>query len=205
MRKRRGMILYLIRHGQTDYNKQGKLQGGTDIPLNDYGRELAHIAAKRVENVEFDLAITSPLSRARETARILLGSRNVAIIEDARIREISFGEFEGMCWKEDNYNLPDPDFMNFFQAPERYAIPPQGESFQSILERTGQFWKDLCNKEEYRDKTILISTHGCALKAILANINGTPLEKFWGDGCHRNCAITRVDVNKDGVRVTEDI
>ena len=110
-----------------------------------------------------------------------------------------------MCWKGENCNIPDPDFMNFFRAPERYTTPPGGESFQSILKRTGSFWQELCSKEEYRDKTILISTHGCALKAILANICHTPLDSFWGDGCSKNCAITKVELKESGIVVTEDM
>lgn len=199
------MIVYLVRHGQTEYNRQGKLQGNTDVPLNEYGREVAYATAERIKDIPFDLVITSPLSRARETARILMGNRKVDILTDDRIREISFGEYEGCCYKGENCNVPDPHFMNFFDAPTEYTTPPGGESLQHIIERTGRFWRELCADKENVDKTILLSTHGCALKAILVNVCGTPLEHFWGKGCSGNCALTKVEVTGDGVTVTEDV
>lgn len=198
------MKVYLIRHGETDYNKQRKLQGQCDIELNEYGRELAKVTAEALKEVPFDVAYTSPLKRAKETAQIIIGDRTVPVIEEARIQEISFGEYEGLCCQGENFNIPDKSFRNFFDAPEKYNIPPKGESFERIIERTGQFWRELVSMEDYEDKTILISTHGCALKAILANINPVQIEQFWGTGVHKNCAVTTVEVTKQGAKVIEE-
>ena len=184
---------------------RGMLQGGTDIPLNEQGRELAQEAARKWEALSIDFAVTSPLSRAKETARIVLGQRDVPLVTDDRIREISFGEFEGLCYKGEGCNVPDPDFMDFFDAPCKYKTPPGAESFAEILARTGQFWQELQGRDEYQNKTILISTHGCALKAILANICNTPLEQFWGTGCSANCALTCVEVKDGKVTVWENV
>jgi len=197
------MIVYLIRHGQTDYNKKTMLQGGTDIALNDYGRQLAREAAKRMKDVPFDLAITSPLWRAKETAQIILGDRAVPLTEDARIREISFGEYEGLSYNNECFTVPDRSFLNFFEAPQEYKVPPKGESFASILERTGEFWQDIIDREEYREKTILVSTHGCALNAILTNIRKASLKDFWGSGLVKNCEAVKVTVNGDCVQIEE--
>lgn len=198
------MKVYLIRHGETDYNKKRKLQGQCDIELNDYGRELARITAEALKDVHFDIVYTSPLKRAKETAQIMIGERAVPVIEDKRIQEISFGEYEGLCCQGENFNIPDKSFRNFFDLPAEYHVPPNGESFEEIIKRTGEFWKELLRKEELAEKTVLISTHGCALKAILANINPVPLEAFWGTGVHKNCAVTIVDVTKESVKVTEE-
>ena len=75
-----GMKLYIIRHGQTDWNLARKLQGCTDIPLNEHGRYVAELTREGLKDVPFDVAFTSPLSRAKETAEIILKDRNIPII-----------------------------------------------------------------------------------------------------------------------------
>ena len=79
------MKLYLIRHGETDYNKMKRNQGQIDIPLNEYGRELARKTREGLAEVPFDLCLCSPLSRARETAEIILEGRDIPIITDKRL------------------------------------------------------------------------------------------------------------------------
>ena len=86
------MVLYVVRHGETDWNKVKRVQGHTDIPLNEYGRHLARETAKGLKETRIDLAITSPLIRAKETAQIILGTRQIPLLEDPRIKEIGFGE-----------------------------------------------------------------------------------------------------------------
>ena len=91
------MVLYFIRHGETSWNVEGKMQGQTDIPLNENGIRLAEETAEGLRDIPFDLCISSPLSRAHETARIILYGKDIPIIKDARIEEMAFGEYEGKC------------------------------------------------------------------------------------------------------------
>ena len=135
---------------------------------------------------------------------IIKGDRKIPIISERRILEISFGEYEGLSYGKETYNIPDPDFMNFFQAPHKYNIPPGGESFQEIIKRTGGFLEELSRNESYQDKTILLSTHGCALKAILANIKGISIPEFWGEGVHKNCAVSIVEYTDGKYRLLEE-
>ena len=95
------MKLYIIRHGQTDWNRARRLQGRTDIPLNEWGRRVAELTREGLKDVAFDMAFTSPLIRAKETAEIILGDRNVPIIEDERIIEVNFGAYEGESFQLD--------------------------------------------------------------------------------------------------------
>ena len=198
------MIIYLIRHGVTEQNKKRCLQGRSDIELNEYGRELARKTEEGLEKVKFDLIFSSPLKRAAETAEIIRGDREIPIIPEERLIEISFGDYEGLSFGEETYNIPDPEFMNFFRAPEKYRIPPGGESFEEVIKRTGELLKELRQKEEYRDKTILLSTHGCALKALLANIKGISLPEFWGEGVHKNCAVSIVEFTEGEYHLIEE-
>lgn len=198
------MKIYLIRHGETDQNKCKCLQGRSDIELNEYGRELARKTAEGLKDIPFDIIFTSPLKRARETAEIIRGKREIPIVLEERIQEISFGEYEGLCYGKENYSIPDKNFMNFFNKPQDYKTPPGGESLEEVITRMGEFLQEILQKEVYKDKNILLSTHGCALKACLANINGSLLAEFWGEGVHKNCAVSLIEVKEGKVVVTED-
>ncbi|MDE7038136.1 MAG: histidine phosphatase family protein, partial [Lachnospiraceae bacterium] len=91
------MKLYIVRHGETEWNKERRLQGQVDIPLNESGRRLARETSGGLAGIHFDLCYSSPLSRARETAELILEGRSTPVIEDERIIEMAFGECEGGC------------------------------------------------------------------------------------------------------------
>lgn len=192
------MRLYIMRHGETDWNKTRRLQGKSDIPLNDFGRELAEKTREGLKDVPFDLVITSPLSRARETAMIVRGEREIPIIEDARIEEMSFGSYEGMCCKGEGFNIPDEEFHYFFDDPAHYRPAEDGESFPEFCTRVENFLGELFHSKEYQDSTILITVHGAVLCAMIRSIRRNPLRLFWGNGVHKNCGVTIVRV-EDGV------
>ena len=198
------MILYLIRHGQTDQNLKKCLQGRNDVELNDYGRELAEKTAEGLKDVDFQMIFTSPLKRAAETAEIISRGRDIPLVYENRLLEISFGTYEGLCFGKENYNIPDPEFMNFFEKPQDYITPPKGESFQEVIWRTGDFLEELKQNQEFSNKTILLSTHGCALKALLANVTKTSIESFWGEGVHKNCAVSVVELRKGEYHLIEE-
>lgn len=187
------MKLYIIRHGQTDWNRARKLQGRTDIPLNERGRFVAELTREGLKDVAFDVAFTSPLSRAKETAELVLKGRDIPIVEDDRIIEVNFGAYEGEDFRLDNENL-----QNFFLKPEAYYPVNGSESMESILQRTGDFLSELYKNPTYQDSTILISTHGAALSGLLCNIKKWEKADFWKGGLHKNCGFSVVEV-KDGV------
>ncbi len=198
------MSIYFFRHGESDQTILIRLLGHSYIPLNEYGRRLAQETGQALANVGFDAVFSSPLGRARETAEIIVGDRKCPFYTDSRLQEIGFGEYEGLCYGVEHFNIPDADFLSFFNAPERYATPPRGEGFQDIIARTGEFWAEITGNPAYADSRLLVSTHGCALKALLANIRRTPLKDFWSGGLHRNCAVTIVEVKDGRAEVTEE-
>lgn len=188
------MILYIIRHGETDWNKSRKLQGQSDVPLNEFGRHLARETAPALTEISFDIAYTSPLIRAKETASIILEGRTVPIVDEPRLMEIKFGEYEGLCCSQEGWNIPDADFQSFFEAPEKYRAPKRGESFYQFSNRLEDFLTELFRNPDLTDKTVLLSTHGAALCGIIRLIKGLPMEQFWGKGVPKNCAVTIVEV-----------
>ena len=193
------MKLYFIRHGETDWNKERRLQGQADIPLNEFGRHLAVETGKGLADIPLDLCISSPLSRAKETAELILTGREVVFITDERIKEMGFGIYEGRCCGIEGWDLPD-EFEKFFNDTENFEAPEGGEDFAMLKKRTGEFLIELYGREDLKDKSIMISTHGATLCALLNNIKGKPISEFWGSGVHKNCAVTEVDVS-DGVPV----
>ncbi len=189
------MRLYIIRHGETDWNGAGRLQGQTDTRLNENGIRLARETAKGMENIPFDLCITSPLARARQTAEIVLGDRQIPIQEEPRIREISFGSWEGLGCRSHNYQIPVPieEFDLFYTDPFRFTPAPDGETIEAVCARTRQFLEELMAEPSYQDKTILIATHGCALRALLNSVYPDPTD-FWHHRVPPNCAVSIVEV-----------
>ena len=187
------MKLYIVRHGETDWNKERRIQGQVDIPLNEFGKKLARKTAVGLKDIPFAACYSSPLGRAVETAQIILNGRKVPIVKDDRIAEMAFGEWEGKCCARDHWNLPER-FQLFFDDPVNYEPAEGGESFADVKKRTGDFLSWLYNQKEYESENILVATHGAALAGMLNNIKNESLAQYWGTGVHKNCAVTEVEV-----------
>ena len=188
--------MYIIRHGQTPWNARKCLQGRSDVDLNENGIYLAELTGKALRDVTFDMAFTSPLIRAKHTAQCILAGRKVPIIEDERLIEISFGIYEGCCYAEENRQVPQQWIENFFHAPQDYVAAPGGESLDDVEKRTRNFMEDICSRKELQDKTILVSTHGCALRGLLNSIRESNREDYWHGGVSKNCAVSIVTCNR---------
>ena len=198
------MKIYMMRHGETDWNIIRRLQGRSDIPLNEEGRRLARVTAEALADVPFTRIYTSPLIRAKETAMIIKGNRDIPVIEEERIQEISFGAFEGFICAEDNYTIPDPDFINFFKNPEKYVAPDGAEEIETLCNRTTDFLQELVHTTAYRDDIILISTHGAALRGLLSSVTMNSVAEFWKGGVHKNCAVTILEVIDGKINLLEE-
>lgn len=187
------MRLYVMRHGETDWNAVKKIQGQADIPLNQKGIDLAKKTGEALERVPFDLVISSPLIRAMQTAECVVRDRKIPILTDPRIMEINFGEMEGAQSSSDTKPEYARRLWNFFHDPAHYEAPEGGESIPQICQRTGEFWDELISCKEYQDKTILITLHGCAMRALLQSMYGKN-EDFWHGKVPPNCCVNIIDV-----------
>ena len=195
------MKIYIIRHGETDWNQTRRMQGRKDVPLNAFGRHLAEETKEALLEVGFDAVYTSPLGRAKETAQIVSGER-APILCDERLIEMSFGVYEGLFAAKDSWNIPDPAFQNFFDAPEKYVPPTEGEAFEEVKERLKAFMKELREKQL---KTVLLSTHGAAL-CVLLNlvVKEKELSAVWDGGVHKNCAVTILEDDGTNYHILEE-
>ncbi len=182
-------MLYIMRHGQTDWNVRHKLQGRTDIPLNEEGRRMARRAAEEYRDVHLDICFASPLIRARETAELVLEGRNVPIRTDSRLQEMCFGIYEGL---ENSFSIPDCPINVVFQAPEKYTRAVGGaESFEELFARTGAFLHDTADPLLREGKDVLIVGHGAMNLSIISRIRGLPIRDFWTPGLE-SCKMLRL-------------
>ena len=195
------MKLYVVRHGETPWNALKKVQGTADISLNERGRELARVTGEALKEVPFDLAISSPLKRALETARLVLRDREVPIYTDRRIQEISFGEMEGTSLLEGAGGKFAETFQMFFRQPENYRPPRGGESLAHVCRRTGEFLDELLNRSEYEESTILITSHGCAVRAMLQRFYRDDLG-FWHGKVPPNCSVNIIEAHQGQASLT---
>ena len=163
---------------------------------------MARMTAQRLKEIPFSVAFTSPLMRAKETAQIIMHDRIAPIVEDERIAELAFGDGEGMRAKVDGAYVSV--FEDFFCHPERYKPLSGGETLEQLCKRTEEFWNDLIHREEWQDQTILVTTHGAAMRGILHTIRKETMENFWMGNLIGNCAVTIVDVEKGEATVVED-
>lgn len=130
------MTFYVLRHGQTDWNVQMRLQGSTDIPLNETGRRQAHVAAKILAGEGITKIIASPLSRALETARIVGAVSGVEPVIDKRLIERNFGQFEGMTIDEVHQHREDMrEHMNPQADVDGKHYPWDAEPLPDVIDR----------------------------------------------------------------------
>jgi probable phosphoglycerate mutase len=182
-------MLYIIRHGITDWNKNQKLQGRTDVPLNDEGRRMAEEAALKYKEVHFDICYCSPLLRAKETAEILLNGRDIPIITDDRLKEMAFGIYEGTENYRSTYMTGLSDFFN---DPAEYKdIPEDAESVEDLFFRTGEFLDEIIYPLLDKGRDILIVGHGAMNSSIICQVRHLPLSDFWSSGIE-NCKLMQL-------------
>ena len=149
------MKIYLVRHGETDWNQAGRLQGQTDIDLDAQGFAQAAEAAERLKEVPFEIAFCSPLIRARHTAETIVGERKITLTTDERLRELNFGPWEGTDVRKIREGANSP-----FTDPGSYLPPEGAESFAQLYARSGEFVKQVLLPLEGTYETVLVVAHG---------------------------------------------
>ncbi|MDY2959820.1 MAG: histidine phosphatase family protein [Hornefia sp.] len=167
--------IFLVRHGETNWNKARKFQGMTDIPLNEAGKIQAGYAHEALKAFHIDVAFASPLCRAQETARIILEGRDIELNTEEELHEQNAGDWEGLTAAEIEEKFPGQHDL-WTSRPTRVHIQ-NGESFQQVQERAVKaFWKLV---KENDGKTILIVAHMVCLSMILLKIAGISIDEIW--------------------------
>ena len=184
--------LLIVRHGETEWNAEGRIQGHTDIGLSENGAQQARSLGQRLADRQIDVAYSSDLKRTSETARLALGDRNVVLNETPRLREYHKGIFEGMTLTEIQTQFPD-EYPKYLEKDLSYA-PEGGETTRDVSTRMASIFQEI--KAEHLDETVLVVSHGGALRAAMVSLLGMPLEGNWSF-VFGNCGLTMVDTFAD--------
>jgi broad specificity phosphatase PhoE len=178
--------IYVTRHGQTEWNLEGRMQGREDSPLTPLGEDQARWLGKRLKEVPFGSIHTSSSGRAKQTAKWIKGARDLQLIENDKWKEIHLGPWEGKLKKEIEEENAEK-FRYFWERPQFYS-PEEGESFQAVMKRAGSEIEKLAQSSE--DQPVLLVTHGVVLKALMAYVLDKPLKDFWSGAYMHSTSLT---------------
>ena len=193
--------LIIVRHGETEWNAEGRIQGHTDIGLSEKGAEQARSLGIRLAGMNIDVAYSSDLKRTSETARLALGGRDIALNETPMLREYHKGEFEGLTLSEIKSRFPN-EYPKYLEKDLEYA-PKGGESTRDVSARMATIMDEI--KSNHLDETVLVVSHGGVLRAAMVSLLGMPLEGNWSF-LFGNCSLTMFDTHADNavLRVFND-
>lgn len=197
----KALRLLLVRHGETDWNKEGRFQGQRDIPLNENGKVQGQQAAEFLKDIPIDFAVSSPMLRPRKTAELILQNHpNVKLDVDAELCEISHGTWEGQLESEIEADYPGE--LDRWRTQPAEVQMPEGENLQQVWDRGTVAWKSVVDhglkiRKQDTMPVGLVVAHDAINKVILCNIVGSCPENFW-DFKQGNGAVSVVDYSEDG-------
>jgi len=186
--------IFLIRHGETNWNKEGRFQGQIDIPLNENGKNQARKTFEYLRNISFNKAYSSSMHRPFETAEIILqNNKDLKIEKIDSLIEISHGLWEGKLEAEIREEWPNL-LKNWHDKPEE-VIMPEGESIKDVSKRSIEAFDKICLSQIDNDLTLLVA-HDAVNKTLICNILGINYSSIWmikqGNG-----GITVIDLFND--------
>ncbi len=169
------MNLYIIRHGQTAWNKEEVFRGTRDIPLNEVGLKEADALGTYLRDTPFDAIYTSPLSRATQTADAVAGTAHVTPVIEPNLMDLNFGTWQGMPHEKVRKKFPDL-YKTWILFPEKAQFP-EGESLRDVGSRVDTLLKRLL--EKHPNQTVALFSHRVVCKVILCRLLGLGLDHFW--------------------------
>lgn len=172
------MNLLLVRHGETLWNREGRYQGRTDIPLSELGRAQVAALGVRLASLPIDLAVSSPLGRARTTAEAILAGRTVSLELDAGLVEISHGDWEGKLASE--IELSHAEMFGVWRSrPDRHV--PAGPNAETLGDVEARAWAviERVTARLAGNQTALVTAHDAVNRVILCRVLGLSLTRVW--------------------------
>lgn len=186
------MKIYFTRHGQTEWNVIGKLQGWGNSNLTEEGIERAKRLSHRLKEVDFDFIYSSSQERALDTAKIIKGDRDIEIKTLDDLREIGFGSWEGMEIKNIKEIYGD-EYDTYLNRPHLYE-PVDGESLLDVYERAENALNEILSRKA---ENVLFVSHGVTIKVLTAIIKGISLEELYQIPVQVGTALNICEYNGD--------
>ncbi|MDB5077098.1 MAG: alpha-ribazole phosphatase [Chloroflexi bacterium] len=187
--------LFLVRHGITEWNHNGVYQGQLDVPLSPKGKLQITALRERLREEQFTVCYTSALSRAKESARIILEQHFCPTHETPDLNEMSYGRWEGLNRTQIMEQFPD-SWAHFIADPTRNAAPG-GETRRDLQRRVERVLDDINREYQEQDATILLVAHGGSLRAIVASFLNLGPSDVWKLRLD-NASLTVIEVYEDG-------
>jgi probable phosphoglycerate mutase len=186
--------LYLIRHGQTKWNLENRIQGNLDSPLTELGLRQAGWLSDAYKGCPIDIIYTSTLDRAFNTAKIFRGKKEIEIIRLDELKEINFGEWEGRKFME--IKEEDPEFFNAFRFTPETFKPVGGETFEEAKERVVDAVENIIEKNKGRKVALVI--HGVVLKLLMGNFLNRTINQVWDEPTIQPTSVSHIRFNDEG-------
>lgn len=187
----------LVRHGETLWNAGRKFQGQSDIALNAVGLKQAELTAQRLANENIDAAYSSDLKRSRETAETIARGRGLDVRARSELREINFGEWEGMTFEE--ISAHSPGALERMRADTESVRPPGGESWSDVRQRVQAVFDEIYH--QYPTGTVLVVSHVNPLKLFLSSLLGSELSLMFRTRL-TNCSVSMAEYGLEGGTIT---
>ncbi|OPZ85859.1 MAG: Phosphoserine phosphatase 1 [Firmicutes bacterium ADurb.Bin419] len=191
------MKIYITRHGETQWNKKGLMQGWKNSDLTEKGIENAKRLGESLKDINFDVIYSSPLDRAIETAKCINGESNTKIVLIESLKEMGFGIWEGMEHSKIKELYPE-QYTNFWERPHLYKPQENGESFEELLVRVKKAWDEILKAG---GNNILIVTHAVVLKTLYTIIKNLELKDLWNPPFMKDTCLTIVEVKENKVKI----
>ncbi len=169
------MQILLLRHGETDWNLQGRCQGAADLDLNETGIQQAKEIAQHLKGEKIDVIYSSALKRAISTAEAIGQAHNLTVTIDDDFRELHHGEFEGLTFTE--IQAAYPDFIHKWRNEPAELLIPGGERLVSVEKRVWDGVSRITRRHRPGETAVIVS-HNFPILAILCRITGTPLNQY---------------------------
>lgn len=186
--------IYLIRHGETNWNRERRAQGQQESVLTDAGKSQASALVSTLRNIDIDEVFCSSSVRTRETAAIVFGNRQLPTVYCDHLREIHMGPWEGRLY--DELQQTDPEqFDAFWNQPDSFLLAG-AETFEQVQRRAMARLNRIL--DESQSQRIAIVSHGLLIKTILSFVEQRPLARVWEPPAMHNCALSTIEIHEDG-------
>ena len=188
------VTLYFVRHGETQYNVERRMQGFCDSPLTEKGISQAKSVGKGLEDIPFIAAYSSDSQRVQDTAKHAIGERNIPLIIDKRLKEMNFGVLEALL--EDEIPSLYGDALEKLFSLDVNACAPEGETYAQLFTRTEEAVKEIVEKHASEGGNILIFSHGVTIGNYIIQV--TKSKEFQ---VHENCSVSVVSYENGQLQV----
>ena len=185
------LYLYFVRHGETEWNREKRIQGRLDSNLTETGIRDAYLLSEKLKSVPFKEVISSPSKRTVHTASILKNHRSIPFRTDERLMEINLGPWQGKTIEE--IEKEDPERYHCYRYQPSLYTCNKGENFHNVKERLLNFLEDI--EKKHNEGNVLIVTHGMVLKTLQTICKHLSIDEIWAEPWIEGTSLTIVKTN----------